>query len=111
MEVQVGLGDLIRVRHVVIDRCSRETVRAGAIFLGPADGGVNGHMDTCIAIRTLLVESEAIHVQAGAGIVHDSVPRREHEECLQKAQAGLRAIQLALASSQLLHTLTSGPTK
>ena len=59
--------------------------------------GVGGDMDTCIAIRTLVVEPEAVHAQAGAGVVYDSVPEREHHECLDKAAAGLRAVELALA--------------
>ena len=58
---------------------------------------VSGNMDTCIAIRTLVVEKERVHIQAGAGIVYDSVPATEHEECRNKARAGLRAIQLAVA--------------
>jgi len=59
--------------------------------------GVQGTMDTCIAIRSLVVEADRVHVQAGAGIVADSVPAREHEECLAKARAGLRAVALAAA--------------
>lgn len=59
--------------------------------------GVGGDMDTCIAIRTLVVEPDAVHAQAGAGVVYDSVPEREHRECLDKAAAGLRAVALAMA--------------
>lgn len=59
--------------------------------------GVGGDMDTCIAIRTLVVEPDAVHAQAGAGVVFDSVPALEHEECLHKARAGLRAVAAALA--------------
>lgn len=61
--------------------------------------GVNGEMDTCIAIRTLVVHEDAVHAQAGAGIVFDSDPTREHEECLHKASAGLRAVAAALADA------------
>jgi anthranilate synthase component 1 len=60
---------------------------------------VGGNMDTCIAIRTLVVERDKVHIQAGAGLVYDSVPTREHEECGNKARAGLRAIQLAMQRS------------
>ncbi len=56
-----------------------------------------GNMDTCIAIRTLVVEPERVHVQAGAGIVYDSDPEAEHQECLNKARSGLVAIAQALA--------------
>lgn len=50
------------------------------------------NLDTAIAIRTLVVESGRAHVQAGAGIVADSVPGREYEETLGKARALLRAL-------------------
>ena len=50
------------------------------------------HLDTAISIRTIVVESGKAHVQAGAGIVADSVPAREYEETLGKAQALLRAL-------------------
>ena len=59
---------------------------------------VNGNMDTCIAIRTVLIDEDGVHVQAGAGIVHDSVPIREHEECIHKARACLSAISMAAAA-------------
>ncbi len=59
--------------------------------------GVDGSMDTCIAIRTLVVDAAGVHVQAGAGVVHDSVPAKEHAECRRKALSCLRALQLALA--------------
>ena len=72
---------------------TRRGVYAGAVGYF----GVNGDMDTAIAIRTLVVQPDAVHVQAGAGIVYDSDPAREHEECLHKAAACLRAVELALA--------------
>jgi anthranilate synthase component 1 len=55
----------------------------------------SGNFDSCIAIRTLLLQGKHGCVQAGAGIVADSVPEREAEECRNKAQAVLRAIQRA----------------
>jgi anthranilate synthase component 1 len=54
-----------------------------------------GNLDSCIAIRTMLVEGKRAYVQAGAGIVADSDPEREYEECLNKAQALVRATELA----------------
>jgi len=54
-------------------------------------------MDTCITIRTILVKDGTAYVQAGAGIVADSVPSREHQECMNKAGALLKAIELAEA--------------
>jgi anthranilate synthase component 1 len=66
-------------------------------------------MDTCIALRTMVVteaKSEAggqkpegrkwtVYVQAGAGLVADSVPASEHQECINKASALLKAVALA----------------
>ena len=56
----------------------------------------NGDMDTCIALRTALIKDGIMHVQAGAGIVMDSIPQSEHEECLNKARALLRAAEDAI---------------
>jgi len=56
-------------------------------------------LDTAIAIRTILVESGRAHVQAGAGIVADSDPRREYHETLGKAQALLRALAVTAGNS------------
>ncbi len=53
--------------------------------------GWNGNMDTAIAIRTAVIKDGKLHVQAGAGIVADSVPRSEWEETMNKARALLRA--------------------
>ena len=54
-----------------------------------------GNLDSCIAIRTIELRDGIARVQAGAGIVADSVPEKEFEECLNKAGAMFRAIQLA----------------
>lgn len=54
-----------------------------------------GNLDSCIAIRTMLMKGKKAWVQAGAGIVADSVPESEYEECLNKAQALVRAVELA----------------
>ena len=47
----------------------------------------SGQMDTCIVLRTALIKDGVMHVQAGAGLVHDSVPDKEQQECVNKAQA------------------------
>jgi anthranilate synthase component 1 len=52
-------------------------------------------MDTCIAIRTLVLEDGIATIQAGAGIVADSVPEREYQETLDKARVMLKAIEMA----------------
>jgi len=57
----------------------------------------SGNMDTCIGIRTILVKDRVVYVQAGAGIVADSDPEREHAECVNKARAMFQAVRLAEA--------------
>jgi anthranilate synthase component 1 len=58
--------------------------------------GSNGEMDTCIVLRTAIVKDGMMHVQAGAGIVYDSVPAAEQRECENKAQALFRAAEEAV---------------
>ena len=70
---------------------TRRGVYGGAIFY--AD--FSGNLDSCIAIRTLFMDGEKGYIQAGAGIVADSVPQKEHEECGNKAKAVVRAIERA----------------
>jgi len=55
----------------------------------------SGNLDSCIAIRTLYMNGEQGHIQAGAGIVADSVPATEFVECANKARAVIRAIERA----------------
>jgi anthranilate synthase component 1 len=55
----------------------------------------NGAMDTAIAIRTAVIKDGRLHIQAGAGIVADSVPAKEWEETMNKARAIFRAVALA----------------
>jgi anthranilate synthase component 1 len=55
----------------------------------------SGNLDSCIAIRTLYMHGEQGHIQAGAGIVADSVPETEFQECENKARAVVRAIERA----------------
>jgi anthranilate synthase component 1 len=67
---------------------------------GPYGGAVgyadfSGNMDTCIALRTLVLKGQTAYLQAGAGIVADSVPAQEYEETMNKAMGLLRAIELA----------------
>jgi len=54
----------------------------------------SGNLNSCIVIRTVLIKGKRAYLQAGAGIVADSVPAREHQECLAKAQAVLRAFEI-----------------
>ncbi len=67
---------------------------------GPYGGAVgyfsfDGNLDSCILIRTVIVKDSTAFIQAGAGIVADSVPEREHQECLNKARALFRAVRMA----------------
>lgn len=54
-----------------------------------------GNLDSCIAIRTMLMQGKRAYLQSGAGIVADSVAATEYQECMNKAQALLRAVQTA----------------
>lgn len=67
---------------------SRRGIYAGAVGYF----SLNGNMDTCIAIRTILFKDDYAYVQAGAGIVYDSIPEKEYEETLNKAKAMIEVI-------------------
>ena len=72
----------------------RRGVYAGAVGYFGADGS----MDTCIALRTAVFKDGRMNVQAGAGVVLDSDPASEHEECRNKAAALFRAAEDSLAN-------------
>ncbi len=55
----------------------------------------NGNLDSCITLRTALIKDGQVHIQAGAGIVADSVPATEYQETISKASALFKAISLA----------------
>lgn len=83
-----------KVRAMQIINSMEPTERglyAGAV--GYFDYG--GNMDMCIAIRTMVLENGVAKVQAGAGIVADSIPEKEYEETINKARALLKAIEMA----------------
>jgi anthranilate synthase component 1 len=67
---------------------------------GPYGGAVGyidftGNMDTCIALRTLVLQGKNAYIQAGGGVVYDSVPADEFEETVNKAKGMLKAIEIA----------------
>lgn len=62
---------------------------------------LSGNLDLCIAIRTAVKKQDKVYVQAGAGIVADSVPEKEYEECGNKAKAVLEAIRRAREVNEL----------
>ncbi|MBA2646466.1 MAG: anthranilate synthase component I [Pyrinomonadaceae bacterium] len=82
----------VRAMQIIRDlEPDRRGIYAGAVlYIDYAD-----NLDSCIAIRTLVIRDGVAEVQAGAGIVADSVPEREYEETINKARALLRAIELA----------------
>lgn len=83
-----------KVRAMQIIRAlepTRRGVYAGAVlYLDYA-----GNLDSCISIRTLVLRGTRAELQAGAGVVADSVPAREYDECVNKARALVRAVELA----------------
>ena len=82
----------IRAMEIINDlEPNRRGVYAGAI--GYFD--FTGDMNTCIAIRTMVIKGEDVYFQSGAGIVYDSDPAKEYEETVSKAQAINSAIDLA----------------
>jgi anthranilate synthase component 1 len=108
-ELQDGIGpfDLLRACFPAGTVSGAPKVRAMQLISelegyrrGPYAGAVgyalpDGDLDTCIAIRTIVLHDGTAHLQAGAGIVADSDPHAEHEECLRKLAALETAITLA----------------
>ncbi len=78
----------------IIDELELEKrgIYAGCVGYFSADGA----MDSCIVLRTSIVKDGKMYVQAGAGIVADSVPEKEHEECVAKSRALFRAAEEAV---------------
>jgi anthranilate synthase component 1 len=83
---------------------------------GPYAGAVgyfsfSGNMDMAITIRTIVMQQEKVYVQAGCGIVYDSVPEREYEETMNKARAMLRAINQAESRNSNMRTGHAGTNR
>src|SRR5436305_9425448 len=72
-----------------------EPARRGAYGGAVLYADFSGNLDSCIAIRSLLARNGKGSIQAGAGIVADSVPELEHKESMNKARAVIRAIERA----------------
>jgi anthranilate synthase component I len=96
----------VRAMEVIDDlEQSKRGPYAGCVGYFSADG----EMDTAIVLRTAIVKDGVMHVQAGAGVVYDSVPENEQQECINKAKALVRAAQEAirLATRQSKQTNTN----
>ena len=63
----------------------------------------NGNMDTAIAIRTAVIKDDVLHIQAGAGVVYDSVPQSEWDETMNKGRAVFKAVEQAAAGLDGVH--------
>jgi anthranilate synthase component 1 len=108
-EVQPGTrpGDVLRASFPAGTLSGAPKIRAMEIIeesepfrrnlYGGAVGYISytGNLDTAIAIRTLVTKGDTIYVQAGAGLVADSVPENEHAECHNKARAVVAAVEIA----------------
>jgi anthranilate synthase component 1 len=108
-QLSEGLGalDALRVSLPVGTVSGAPKIRAMQIIdeleptrRGPYGGAVGyldfaGDMDTCIALRTIVWRNGIYDVQVGAGVVADSVPASEYEECISKAKAMLKAVEIA----------------
>jgi len=83
----------VRAMEIIDDlEKHKRGVYAGCVGYFSADG----EMDTCIVLRTAIVKDGKMYVQAGAGVVADSVPENEHQECVNKAKALFRAAEEAV---------------
>ena len=78
-------------------RLSTRSSRRSAVLMRGAVGYIDftGNMDTCIALRTLVIQGKTAYIQAGGGVVYDSDPASEYEETLSKARGLLKAIEIA----------------
>jgi anthranilate synthase component 1 len=74
-----------------------EPVKRGVYSGAVGYVGWSGNLDTAIAIRTAVIKDGILHIQAGAGVVHDSIPLNEWEETLNKGRAVFRAVAMAEA--------------
>jgi anthranilate synthase component I len=107
LDDQLGWHDVLRAAFPAGTLSGAPKIRAMEIIdeLEPHRRGIyggavgyvsySGNMDLSIAIRTLVTVGDTIYVQAGAGLVYDSVPESEYEETLNKARGVLRAVALA----------------
>lgn len=72
-----------------------EPVRRGPYAGAVGYFGFSGNMDTCITIRTIIIKGDRLYIQAGAGIVADSIPEMEYKETVNKAMGMMKAVEMA----------------
>jgi len=92
-----------RLRH---DLRNHLTAVRGFLEQGDEQGAIGyldftGNLDVCIAIRLAFQKNGKVFVRSGAGIVADSVPEKEYQECINKAQAVVSALELAQKEKDL----------
>ncbi|MBI1912499.1 MAG: anthranilate synthase component I [Deltaproteobacteria bacterium] len=83
----------VRAMQIIeeLEPCKREVYGGSVGYIA-----FSGNMDMCIAIRTMVIKDNRIYMQAGAGIVADSVPEKEFEETENKAKGMLKAVAMAM---------------
>ena len=86
----------VRAMQIIAEK---EPTRRGSYAGAVGYFSFSGNLDSCIAIRTVLIKDGRAYLQAGGGLVADSTPQGEYEESINKAKAGMRALALALAQS------------
>lgn len=99
----MNMGTLVGAPKISAARLIRKVEQQRRGSYGGAVGYVNGQgdMDTCIVIRSAFVKNGTAQVQAGAGVVHDSIPQNEADETRNKAQAVISAILSAHAPNPI----------
>ncbi len=105
----MNMGTLVGAPKVSAATLIREVEKKRRGSYGGAVGYLNGQgdMDTCIVIRSAFVKNGHAYIQAGAGVVHDSIPQAEADETRAKAQAVIGAVKAALQEEAQLRTKDS----
>ncbi len=86
----------VRAMQIIAEQ---EPTRRGSYAGAVGYFSFSGNLDSCIAIRTMLLKNGTAYLQAGGGLVADSTPEGEYQESISKARAGMKALALALANS------------
>ena len=94
----MNMGTLVGAPKVSAATLIRQVEQKRRGSYGGAVGYINGQgdMDTCIVIRSAFVKNNTAYIQAGAGVVHDSIPQAEADETRAKAQAVIGAVRASL---------------